>query len=312
MEESSMAKSRWFRVLACLTIVAFFACGQQALAQGGTQSTPRFRIKALPKTQPQVPPDITDGPPADLFPLTAAFTATSYPTVNSDGSDLWPCKGDTSLPKMDCPAIGDPSVTFPTGGLAVGVPAYVWSLSACDGTMNGSSVGGSPTYIPCGQTETFYEDDTGDSTDDVLYRVEVTQGTGTNTKIIADSGTQDFGPDPFAHASPPADFEGFTGDMNFGTLGVPTGPNNGNCDADFNYPATSDTSAVFPFTIAANKTCVDPVAGLATVTATTEFATPRYTKKMTVAACAPSAPPCYRVTYTKKYSITQKWDIWFQ
>lgn len=89
-------------------------------------------------------------------------------------------------------------------------------------------VGESPPYIPCDQTETFYEDDTGDSTDDLLYSVVVEQG----TSVIADSGTIDFGPNPCG-GSPAVVV--FTGDANFGTLGV-TGKNNGNCDADFNYP----------------------------------------------------------------------------
>jgi hypothetical protein len=57
-------------------------------------------------------------------------------------------------------------------------------------------------------------------TDDLLYRVEVVQG----TNVIYDSGTIDFGPNPFGGLTPPADVI-FSGDTNFGTLGE-TGKNN--------------------------------------------------------------------------------------
>jgi hypothetical protein len=303
-----MTKSWWFRVLACLAVIAFFASGQQALAQDDTQSKIHFRKTTLPKTQPEINRDIEGlAVTANLYPLSATFTASSYPTVNSDGTELWFCAGNTSTPNPDCPTIGDPQVTFPTGGIVLGLPQYTWSLSACDGSTNGSGVGGASPYIPCGQIEPFYEDDTGDSTDDFIFTVEVTQGTGTNTKVILDYGTTDFG----ANTTPPGSTNLIAGDVNFGTLRVPTGPNNGNCSTAVNYPTTSSPSA-YPFTIAGNKTCVDPVAGLATITVTTEIATPHYTKRTTAEACAPTAPPRYTVTFTKKYSITQKWNIWLQ
>jgi hypothetical protein len=292
-----MTKSRFF--LVCLVgMFTFLACSQPASAQ----SKSRFHVKAVPATHSDANREVTsDGPPANLYALEAAFTTTSYGTYNSDGSELWPCFGGTT----DCPVIGDPQVAFPDTGAALGGPAYVWSLPDCDGTTNGSSMGGSPTYVPCGQTETWYEDDSNDATDDLLYRVEVVQG----TNVIYDSGTIDFGPNPFGGLTPPADVI-FSGDTNFGTLGE-TGKNNGNCVADEGYPTSADPGAA-PFVIQANKTCVDPAAGVATVTATTEIATPTYTKKTTATACAPTAPPCYTVTYTKKYEISQKWNIYLQ
>ncbi len=296
-----MTKARFF--LVCLVAMfAFLACTQPAAAQ----SAKRIHVKAVPAKHSDasrgVVSDAALAP--DLYALEAAFTASSYPTVNtSDGTELWPCFGGSS----DCPVIGDPQIAFPDTGVVVGGPAYVWSLPDCDGTTNGSSVGGVPTYVPCGQVETWYEDDSNDSTDELLYTVEVEQG----TSVIYDSGTLDFGPNVFGGAVPPYDIV-FSGDTNFGTLGQ-TGKNNGNCEADFNYPLAAAANPGVTYSVQANKTCVNPVAGIATVTATTEIATPKYSaKKTTVAACAPTAPPCYTVTYTKVYSIIQKWNIYLQ
>jgi len=55
-------------------------------------------------------------------------------------------------------------------------------LPDCDGTTNGTT---STTYIPCGQAEIWYEDDSDDATDDLLLTVEVVQG----TSVIYDTGT---------------------------------------------------------------------------------------------------------------------------
>src|SRR5271169_2326758 len=115
--------------------------------------------------------------------LQAAFTQ-GYPTigVNADHTDLWPCFGSSST-NPDCPTIGNPSITFPSGAVALGAPAYVWQLNnpgsngyGCNSDTNGTST---TSYLPCGQTETWYEDDTGDSTDDLIYSIVVTQGTNT-------------------------------------------------------------------------------------------------------------------------------------
>jgi hypothetical protein len=300
-----MTRSRLLLVCS-VAMFAFLACSQLAVAQS-TKS--RFQVKLVPKTQSKVHSDVvTNPPPADnLYALTAAFTASAANLLaNTDGSPLWPCFGDTSRPNVDCSMIGDPSVTFPTGGVALGAPQYVWSLADCDGSTNGSGVDGASPYIPCGETETFYEDDSNDTTDDLLLTFEVEQG----TKIIADSGTVDMGPNPFGGLTPPAEVVIY-GKSNFGTLQTPAGPNNGNCDADINYPTAADPAGV-EFSIAAKKTCVDPAPGLATITVTTELATPKYTYKATAAECAPASNPCYTVTYTKKHSISQKWNIFLQ
>ena len=277
-----MTKSRLFLVVASLVIVAFFVCGQQALA---AENQHHWQIKVVPRVHSGV--DIrSNSVPAALYAGEMAFVATAYPTVNSDGSDLWPCFGNTSTPNTDCPTIGNPSITFPTGGVVLGAPSYTWSLDACNATSTSTPV--------CGQTNSWYEDDTNDSTDDLTYEIEVTQG----SKIIADSGLVDFGPNVYGGLSPAANVIIY-GDQNFGTMGE-TGKNNGNCDADYNYPTTSDPAGEL-FVIAANKTCVAPVAGVATLSATTSVATPKYKLNPKTGT--------YTVTYTVKYKVTQKWNI---
>jgi hypothetical protein len=277
-----MTRLRISQCVILVLLIAFCAFGQPALAQ-----TPHhFQIKVVPRG-PQangVRPNVTLAP--NLYPTWATFAGTPVGEgSNTDGSDLWPCFGGGSSANPDCPTIGDPTTNFPTNGLAIGAPSYTWSLSDCNAT--------STSAPPCGQTESWYEDDSNDSADDLLYIIEVTQG----SSVIADSGTVDFGPNSFGGLSPAANVIIY-GDQNFGTMGQ-TGKNNGNCDADFNYP-----SPVLPgvFVIQANKTCVAPVAGAATLTATTEIATPTFTTKKGVTT----------VKYTVKYKLSQKWTIWLQ
>jgi len=97
-------------------------------------------------------------------------------------------------PSADCS-------TVPDGGVVVGGPAYIWQLNnntfsgngyGCNAFTNGTTSTG--TYNPCGQTESWYEDDSNDTsaTDELLYSIVVTQGSA----IIADSGEVDFGPNP--------------------------------------------------------------------------------------------------------------------
>lgn len=288
-----MTKFRFFQCAVLVVIIAFCAFAQPALAQ-----PPRIpQVRALPSA-PSTGARPETGPTANLYALTAAFTATAYPTVNSDGTDLWPCFGSNSV-NTDCPTIGNPSITFPNGGVALGVPSYVWSYTNCDGDT--------ATSLPCGQTETFYEDDSNDSTDDLIYEIVVTQGSNT----VLDSGWVDFvGANPYGGLTPPADVVIY-GDSNFGTLGA-TGTNNGNCTADYNYPLASNPPTAYPYIVAANKTCVNPVPGTATLTAITELATPKYTKSTKVSVCGTVGPPCWTVKFTKKYSVTQKWTIWLE
>ncbi len=275
-----MTKSRFILAIACLAVLVFAVSGQQALAE----SNHHFQIKVMPRTNQdgavKAPSAITAG----LYGLTAAFTATAYPATNSDGSDLWPCPGGST----DCATIGNPTVSFPAGGWALGNPSYEWSLSGCDGTTNGN--------VPCGQTETFYEDQSGDSADDLTYLITATQVQNGVTVYLADSGTVDFGTNPYGGATPAADVVIY-GDQNFGALGV-TGKNNGNCEANYNYPGSGGPPSGL-FVIAAGKTCVDPIAGPVTLSAVTTVAHPTWTGKKGV----------YTVKYTIVHTLKQTWTI---
>jgi hypothetical protein len=302
-----------FKTLSLIAIVALFVCGQQMFAADAHH---RYTVKLVPRAgggaSVQVAP-VSE--PATLLALTAAFAATPAPYgTNTDGSELWPCFGSydsasgTATENVDCPTIGDPKQGFPGGGVVVGAPALSWSLTDCDATSTSSA--------PCGNTETWYEDNTANTTADLLYTIEAVQGSA----VIADSGTEDFG--PCALFGGPTDCTPgtypiqviFSGDQNFGTDGQ-TGKNNGNCDADFNYPLEANTAdtITYPYGIAASKTCVAPVAGAVTITATTELATPAYTlESAKVCTAAGVSSPCYEVKYTKISSISQKWTIYLQ
>jgi hypothetical protein len=261
-------------------------------------------------------------PPPALIGLQAHFTQ-AFPdiTANADGSDVWPCLGRGN--NADCAMIGNPPVPLPRGGIVMGRPAFTWALQndhiigfglgngiGCDAFINGTV--GQPyqpgvLYRPCGQVFTSYEDDTGDSTDDLLQRVVVRQG----DKIIYDSGVVDFGPaGPIKY---PVDVILFT-DANFGYWpGAQDGPNNGNCSGNLGYPLTAPTFPGTTYVLASNTTCQQPVAGPATFTTYTALATPEY-KQVTGRACtnlgAPS--PCYTVKFTKQYLIHQNWDIFLE
>jgi len=274
-----------------MAILAILSAGC-AFGQSATAQAPRFKATGIQKAQMQKP--ATNPAPANnLYGLSADFAVTPFPFgQNSDGFDRWPCRGRDST-NPDCPTIGNPSVTFPTGGEVLGSSHYVWSFAACDANQPQS------TYTPCGQTETIYEDDTNDATDDLIYTLVVTQVQNGKTVQIANSGITDFaGPNPFGS------LPGFSiviyGDQNFGTLGQ-TGKNNGNCAASYNYPVSWPT-ITYPYVVAGNKTCVDPVPGLATITATTEIATPTY--KVTGSTAT--------VKFAAKYKLAQKWSIWLQ
>jgi len=268
-------------------IIAFCAFGQLVLAE-----TPHnYQVRVVPRTQGNA---IHASTLADnLYPTWAAFagspwTSTSSPT-NSDGTDLWPCFGGGNTQNVDCPTIGDPTQNFPDNGVAVGSPSYTWSLSACDATSTSSNY--------CGQTETWYEDDSNDSSDFLIYSITAQQG----SNYIADSGTVVFGPNSFGGLSPAANVIIY-GDQNFGTMGE-TGVNNGNCEANYDYPLSSPGWPGSTYVIAAGKTCVAPVTGTVNFVATTEVATPSYTKQKN---------GTYTVKFTSKYKLQQKWSITLQ
>jgi hypothetical protein len=309
-------------VLSTLALVATSISGQAAWSQ---EIHHRLMLPALPSARANadvVAQQSGTSPPPQLVGLQAHLTQ-AYPTINAnaDGSDVWPCFGRVSG-NPDCAMIGNPPVPLPRGGIVMGRPAYTWALqnndiigfgigngTGCDALTNGT-VGLPPgaLYRPCGQIFTSFEDDTGDSTDDLLQRVVVRQG----RMIIYDSGIVDFGPaGPIKY---PVDVVLF-GDANFGYWpGAQDGPNNGNCTGNINYPLTAPT---FPpagfYVLASDSTCQQPVAGPATFTTYTELATPEY-RQLTGMACTSKgvASPCFTVKFTRRYLIHQDWTIFLE
>jgi hypothetical protein len=151
--------------------------------------------------------------PAGLYPLNAQFG--QLPTNYSTNGDQWPCYGGGA----DCSSIN-------SNGVVLGIPVYAWSLSACNNSA--------PPATPCGQIYFFYQDLTGDTTDDLILTVEVKQG----SNYIFAKGPVNLGPDPYYDEDVV-----FSGDKAFGTQGQ-AGKGNGWCAGS-------------------NHTCVDPVAGVA-------------------------------------------------
>ena len=214
-----MKRSSLLFALTLLATGAFLLCGQPALAQGPHHI--QFRVV----------PGHEDGVRAqagfdELFLLNSGFAA--LPPLDGGGNDEWPC-----FPGSDNPISADCS-QIAAGGVVVGAPAYTWSLANCDAS--------SDTSANCGQLYWFYEDDTGDNTDDLIVSLAVKQG----TEYILDTGNVDLGQNTFPAGSVVVIYD----DTAFGTLGG-TGKNNGFCAGS-------------------KKVCVNPVAGVATVSFTTK------------------------------------------
>jgi hypothetical protein len=301
-----------------LSLLAFLTCLACPLfAQQATQQTQlHHRFVVSPHHANDNGRIAPTGIP-NLNGLQANFTE-DYPIIgaNSDGTDLWPCLNiyqGIAGSNPDCPTLGNPSIPFPLGAVVLGVPAYTWPLEntpgngngiGCDALVNGTGQSGSP-YMPCGQIATWYEDDTRDSTDDLLQRVTVTQG----NKIIYDSGTIDYGP-AGPTVSYPVDVALIL-DANFGYWpGAETGPNNGNCSPDLNYPLTAPAWPDKTYVLQANKTCVEPVPGPAVFTTSTSLGTPQYTQATGNACTAHGVQsPCYVVNWIKRYEIHQNFSI---
>jgi len=213
-----MSKSRVFQLLACLAVVALVAGGQQALAQSPHHlqvqvvSGAHANLHHPGKSEKKV-----------LQQLSSGFGV--LPPLDGNGADEWPCSS-VFANAADCADVAP-------GGVVIGFPAYSQSLSNCD-----ASASGAPN---CGQIFWFYEDDTGDNTDDLVVSVVVKQG----RDYILDSGPVNFGPNPFS----PGQVIVIYDDTAFGTLGQ-TGPGNGFCAGS-------------------TETCVNPVKGVASVTVTT-------------------------------------------
>ena len=286
-------------------VLSLAVCLGSPTAQAQRAHHPRMRILSAPHA----------GGARALTPyfkgLAASF-AEDYPVIgaNADGSDLWPCVGGSP----DCSTISNPAVPLPSTALVVGFPAYGFSLQntqgigngiGCDALVDGTGANGSP-YEPCAQILTWHEDNSGDTTDDVLWHANVTQG----GKVVYASGTVDFGP-LGASTTYPLQIVIYD-DANLGYWpGAQTGPNNGNCYADEFYPLSGPA---FPpsgfYVIAAGKTCGRPHPGTAQVETVTILATPSYTQVSGHACTSKNVPsPCYEVKYTKQQEIRQNFTI---
>jgi hypothetical protein len=307
---------RTLQMLASLAMVASFFCGQQVLAQDGKH--PRLHRIPVPSQQSHGNARSQATPTPNLYSLQASFID-DYPVIgaNADGTDLWPC-ADIFLgvagSSPDCPTLGNPSVPFPLGALVTGFSFYSWPLAntqgngdnfGCDALLNGTTGPLAAQYNPCGQVFTAYEDDTEDSTDDLLQRVVVTQGTA----VIYDSGLVDYGPAGPTVTYPVSVVLNY--DANFGFWpGDSAGPNNGNCSPNSHYPLASPTNPGAVYVVESGKTCQEPVSGPAKFATFTALATPTYTK-VTGMQCTSNgvASPCYTVKWTKNYEIRQDWNI---
>ncbi len=333
-----MKKISVFQVFFALAIAALFLCGQQSFA-----ANKHWVVKNVPHSDAK---SDLGAAPAGLFgagaqlvttslnqpgnPFTGPWPGTNYPT--GAPTDLWPCFGGEGTAQPDCAYIGSTGTSDPAslGGSAVlGAPSYTWYLDANTSTSqpygcNASSA--ADEFHFCAQAVNWYEDDSNDTTDDLIWSMTVKQGSA----YIYDSGTNDYGPNPYGGylaADGVAPVIIFYEDLNFGTLGQ-TGPNNGNCFASYNYPINNapnpyvygefNTFAA-DWGIAGGKTCVAPVPGLAVVSITTELQSPTYTeltnttKKPDECPGEPLDGTCYTVKYgAAKYKLTQTFDIWLR
>ncbi len=299
--------SRLFQLLAVLLVVACCVSGAMA-----GEVPHHWAVRTIPTHHSKA----SVVPPAkNLYGTVAAFVGSPYEASWTNpatiGGDLWPCFGGSTdgtgvVNATLCnevvpdPTSGASEYYLPVAAGVFGAPLYTWSLTACDATSTAS--------LPCGQTNTWYEDDTLDSTDELTYAITALQG----TSYVAASGTVDFGVNPYGGVTGQNVI--IYGDQNFGTMGQ-TGVNNGNCTAAYNYPLASAANPGGVYIVPAGKTCVAPKAGAVALTATTELGTPSY-KKVTKGTidgtpCTVTAP-CYTVAWKSVYKLAQKWTIWLE
>ncbi len=212
-----MTKSRMFQGFTSIAIVVFFVCGQQAVAQHHLQ----FRV--VPGVHADKADPLKAKEKAVMEQLSSGFGF--LPPVDGGGNDEWPCFPNQNANGADCSTIS-------AGGVVIGQPAFTQSLSACDANTG--------TSTNCGQFFSFYEDDTGDNTDDLVVSIVVKQG----KNYILDTGIVNLGINPFPAGSIVVIYD----DAAFGTL-AQTGPGNGYCAGS-------------------TETCINAVAGKATATFT--------------------------------------------
>ncbi len=265
-----MKKASLLQVFLTLAIAALFVCGQQVFA---AEVPHHWHVKVLPHQPTNRSGEASDAvgaaPAAGLYGIGQAFVETPLgQSENTAGAELWPCFGGSGTAQPDCAFIGSTGTADAaslSGSAVLGTPAYVWYLNVDTTDAPNQPFGCAATTTAdtenyCGQTNTWYEDWSGDTADELTYLLEATQ----NGSVVADSGTVDFGPNSYGANTPVADVVIY-GDQNFGTDGVATGPNNGNCEANFNYP--------IPGAYYAPITAISESGTTVTVTANNSFAT---------------------------------------
>jgi hypothetical protein len=339
-----MKKSPMVLVFLTLAIAALFLCGQQAFA-----ANHHWVVKNVPHS---ANPDGVGPAPAGFFaagaalvntplnqpgdPFTGPWPGTNYPT--GAPNDFWPCFGGDGTGQPDCAYIGSTGTSdgaSVVGSAVLGTPSYTWYLDAntttsqpygCNATTAGDE------FKFCAQLDNWYEDDSGDTTDDLVWEATVTQKQGSSTVYLYDSGEQDYGPNPYGGllaADGVAPVIIFYEDLNFGLLGgsgAPTANNNGPCWGDYQYPIPANytygefNTFAADFGIAGKETCVAPADGPATVTITTELLPATYTTVSNPKDYAKDCPgmtgaelPCTTVKYGKAtYSVKQTFTIFFR
>ncbi|MGB8012981.1 MAG: hypothetical protein WCF68_15315 [Terriglobales bacterium] len=221
-----MTSSRLFPLASFVAMTAFLVCGQNALAQQNQKDRLHIQAYAVPATNQGISSDVVEK--KILYQLSSGFGA--LPPLDANSDYEWPCFPNPANPNYaDCSSIA-------TGGVVIGTPAFTQSLTSCDDSTS--------TISDCGQIFWFYEDDTGDTTDDLIVTIAVKQGKNYIMDVV-----YDFGPNPY----PAGSVVIISDNTAFGTLGE-TGPGNGFC-----YYST--------------QTCVNPKAGLANATVTTTVGT---------------------------------------
>jgi hypothetical protein len=277
-------------------------------------------------------------------PWNGPWPGTNYPVGVSP--DLWPCFGADTANGGDCLTIdgaGNGFGSYP-GEVVLGTPSYTWYLDANTATAQPygcNATAAADEFHFCAQAVNFYEDDSNDTTDDLLWSMTVTQVQGGTTKYLYDSGTQDYGANPYGGllaANGVAPVVVFYEDLNLGLLGGTGSDTNGTypegnigpCFASYNYPINNAPNAFVygqyntfgaNWGIAGGKDCVAPEPGLATVTITTELETPTF-KELTNTTAKPHNCPgepvggtCYTVTYkalVPAISAKQSFNIWLR
>jgi len=294
--------SRVFQLLVVLVVVVF--CISGAMAAEVHQAAFPLHAKVVARN---VHRNTAVPPAAGVYGEAAEFIGSPYAdswiTLNGDNSALWPCFGGSTDAsgdgaKADCEFAGDPQQYLPYNAMVTGVPSYTWDLTACDQTSTSSPL--------CGQASWQYEDDTGDSVDDLTVYVQATQGTAT----VLNNGTYDVGPNALGYGAALGYSIIWSDPTGLGTMGQ-TGKNNGNCTPDIGYPLTSPS---FPgaYLVSAGKTCVAPTQGVVAWEIITEWGTPVYTKQTTASKCPGVGAPCYTVAWTSKYKLTQKFNTYLE